>query len=233
MIPLYGTLGIVGNIFDYVTLVIHMLLSLSSFIFTVLQYRIVKNPLIIYQEYRLHAILFTFRSIYVSLIGILTKENKQFQEYFLWSGVLIIHLLVDYVTFKFGTPGITAVRVSKSYNSIMYKILQFFYSYYQFLAIGTHLTYNENLSNLGFNTLIAIQSSAFLMTLKRKNIIHWTIYTLFYSLALLISIYYMILTKDLLFFGEILFAFIIRSQFNVNKYVIWTSYIIYKKLISY
>ena len=42
-------------------------------------------------------------------------------------------------------------------------------------------------SNLAFNALIAIQSSAFLMTLNRKGLINWYTHAFWYSLSLVLS----------------------------------------------
>ena len=56
----FGTLGFENNSwFDFATLAVHFLLSFSSLIFHVLEKRLASNPLIIYEEYRLHAIIFT------------------------------------------------------------------------------------------------------------------------------------------------------------------------------
>eukprot|EP01091_Cochliopodium_minus_P016029 TRINITY_DN5878_c0_g1_i2.p1 TRINITY_DN5878_c0_g1~~TRINITY_DN5878_c0_g1_i2.p1 ORF type:complete len:205 (-),score=40.30 TRINITY_DN5878_c0_g1_i2:123-737(-) len=54
-----GTLGFDGQLIDYLTLLVHFLLSFSSLIFHVLEKRLESNPLIIYEEYRLHAIVFS------------------------------------------------------------------------------------------------------------------------------------------------------------------------------
>ena len=45
------------------------------------------------------------------------------------------------------------------------------YSYYQFLAVASHILPNARLADLAYNAIIAIASSAFMMTLYRKRII--------------------------------------------------------------
>ena len=55
------------------------------------------------------------------------------------------------------------------------------------------------MADLGFNTLITIQSSAFLMTLVRKNIIKIKWHMIIYSFCLAISSYYIIKTHDIYF----------------------------------
>jgi hypothetical protein len=64
------------------------------------------------------------------------------------------------------------------------------------MGVGAHLLPHDKLADLGFNTLIAIQSSAFLMTMARKNIIHWKTYMGGYAGALLVSYIYMFTVYD-------------------------------------
>lgn len=47
--------------FNHATVWAHVMLSCSSFIFHVLPFRIKTKPLVIYEEYRAHACLFTLR----------------------------------------------------------------------------------------------------------------------------------------------------------------------------
>jgi len=66
----YGNLQFEGTCFDHLTMALHLALSCSSIIFEVLQRRIVRKPLIIWHEYRLHAMVFTLRSISTYLFGL-------------------------------------------------------------------------------------------------------------------------------------------------------------------
>jgi len=224
MMPLTGTLGIDHGLFSYVTLLIHTCLSCSSLVFHVLAMRIIENPLIIYEEYRIHAILFTLRGILVSLFGLhmyLTPE--EYRRYALPLMVCFVHILVDLVTMKHGKKGVTAVRhEGKSTGAIRFG--KYVYSFYQFAALGGHLIVHDSLSDLGFNTIIAIQSSAFLMTLKRKNLIDWSTHAIWYTLCLVISMYYMWIAKGGIFFLHVLLAFLGRTYFDMNKYVVWMIY---------
>jgi hypothetical protein len=61
VLPMEGNLGFNGTWFDHLTMALHMGLSASSLIFHVLPHRIMKRPLVIWNEYRLHAIVFTLR----------------------------------------------------------------------------------------------------------------------------------------------------------------------------
>ena len=228
VLPMTGTLGFDGSYFDAFTLFAHWTLSVSSLIFHVLEKRIVDRPLIIYEEYRLHAILFSTRAILVSVIGIYARDlEPRLRQCLLWSTLLCIHLLVDWVTRKHGTTGVTAVRNN---NDGKYKYIRLFYSYYQICALGSHLLWTDELNDLGFNTIVAIQSSAFLMTLKRKSIIRWKSHMGWYSFALLLSYVVMWRTRGAQFFMYMAIVFFIRTQFNMNKYLLWSGYAAFKCL---
>lgn len=69
--------------------------------------------------------------------------------------------------------GNTAVRATQRHMKIstFYRYVGKLYSLYQFLAIGSHILpqrSNARLADLAYNAIIAIQSSAFMMTLYRK-----------------------------------------------------------------
>jgi cytochrome b involved in lipid metabolism len=155
--PMTGSLGFNGSNFDWVTLFLHFMLSSSSLIFHVVEKRILSNPLIIYQEYRLHAIIFTLRATLISIFGLYYHHLPTVQARVCLSLILVmLHSTVDYITHKHGTPGITTVRNG---NDQQIRNIKLFFAFYQVLALASHVTVDENLKDLGFNTLIAIQSS--------------------------------------------------------------------------
>jgi hypothetical protein len=221
--PTTGNLGFSGTWFDYATIFLHFGLSASSLIFHVIEKRIIRNPLIIYEEYRLHAILFTARSVFVSLFGFHKDRylSSEMQPWVLALVILFFHILVDIVTAKYGTKGITAVRVRDDGEL---RIVKLFFSYYQFIALASLLIVDKNLPDLGYNIFIAVQSSAFLMTLKRKQLVHWWSYIFWYGGSLLLSSYFIYFTKGYFFFVNVLFVFLLRTQYNMNKYIIWALY---------
>lgn len=223
MLSMYGNLGFDGSIFDIITLFFHFALSSSSLLFHVLDRRIIERPLIIYEEYRLHAILFTSTAISVSLFGLYADQyiEQQYQKFVLIGIIFSLRGLVDLVTYLYGTAGVTTVRNN---NDGQYKYIRLFYSFYQICALGSIIVVNPNLKNTGFNTLIAIQSSTFLMTLKRKSLIRWKSHMFWYSLSLVLSYYVMYLSLEPTFFLQMLVVFFFRVQFNMNKYLLWSSY---------
>ena len=222
VLPTTGNLGFSGTCFDVATLVVHFFLSFSSLIFHVVANRIIDRPLIIYEEYRLHAILFTTRCLFVGLIGMFCNDMHPITRRYVIGGTLLsIHLSVDYVTSKHGTPGVTAVRNDQK---LSFKYLGLVYSFYQIVAVASHLIWCDRLGDLGFNSLIAIQSSAFLMTLKRKNIIRWYTHAFCYTFALICSYYVMWLSRGSSIFLTSAIVFFFRVKFQMNKYFLWIAY---------
>jgi small basic protein len=213
---LYGTFGFGDGWLTAACLGCHQLLSTSSFIFKVIKHRMLKNPLIIYKEYQLHAILFTTRA---TLPYLLYKMDAM---YYYTHGILLCHMFVDVVTLNYGTPGVTAVRVRGNTKRVEIRALRYFFSFYQVVALASLLGGKDSVA-MGFNTLGAIQSSAFLMTLRRKNIVGWTTYAFWYSVALLASYAYIYhiygwriyIAALLVFGGRIL---------KINKYLLWTGF---------
>jgi len=83
---------------------------------------------------------------------------------------------------------------------------------------------NTRLADLGFNTIIAIQSSAFLMTLYRKRIIRGRTHMVVYSLCLLVSAYHMVRLMGAESSALVVAAFALRVNLPrkwSNKYGIW------------
>lgn len=192
------------------------MLSSSSLIFHVIKRRMPRKPLIIYEEYRLHAILFTIRA---AIPYVLMRFNVLDMYPVV---ILSVHLMVDYVTSIYGTPGVTAVRVRGKSKKGFVRAIRYFFSFYQIVALGAHLS-NRDLPNMGWNALIAIQSSAFLMTLHRKALIDWYVYTFWYGLALFLSYLVMLRTQAWFFLPMCALAFGVRIM-GVSKYVIWGTF---------
>jgi hypothetical protein len=225
-------MGFHNNIWvDIATIVLHLLLSLSSLIFHVLKKRIVATPLVIYEEYRLHAIIFTMRGTSVMLFSHAYTHLQQLCDeniihFLLLSIVLLHHLIADSITSNYGTHGVTAVRVKNTNHNLRTSlVVRYLYSFYQFLAIASHLHLGPHLMELGFNTHIAIQSSAFMMTLRRKGIIRAKTHGVIYTFCLALSIYNMCLVYNPTYFiGTVMIAFIMRCKYGLNKYYIWLAY---------
>ena len=70
-----GTLGFEGKYMDWVTMLIHTLLAFSSIIFRVPAKRIDNKPMVIYEEYRQHAMVFTARCLSVYCCALLFPDR--------------------------------------------------------------------------------------------------------------------------------------------------------------
>jgi hypothetical protein len=222
LLPFYGNLGLGENLFiNNILVIIHFLLSFSSLLFHVVKNRFKTRPLIIYKEYQLHAIVFTLRSCLIYFAAIIGKNLSIICPLI----ILVCHLIVDLITYYYGKEGVTAVRAKGKDNNLYRNISRYYYSYYQIVAIGSHLLENNRLADMGFNTLIAIQSSAFLMTLSRKNIIHWKTYMLIYSFCLLLSYLVIIKFHSYNFLLGCILVFLSRIC-GVSKYIGWSIFVI-------
>jgi len=227
--PYQGNLGMDGSVLDWMTILVHVLLSSSAIIFSVPKKRIDNKPLVIYEEYRLHAMIFTFRCFFVFLLAVLFPMRPW---YVTPAIVGLHHYQADQVTVNYGSTGNTAVRsTSERLNSSnFYKKLSLFYSFYQFLAIASHLVVNERSADLGFNALVAIQSSAFLMTLYRKKIITGKTHMLVYSGCLALSSYHIFRLLDTYTVFLTIVAFLGRINTSLSKYLIWGIFLVFNKL---
>jgi len=227
--PRVGNLGFEGHWFDWLTMGAHMMLSCSSLIFHVLPRRVLSRPVMIWEEYRLHAIVFTLRCILVFVVGyIATQDNWRKERMALtqFGIVMPIHALADFITSKYGTPNSTTVRVMNDHSLVTTLILRF-YAFYQFLALGAHLTPSSRLMDLAFNSLIAIQSSAFLMTLVRKGLVESHTHGLVYSLCLMISGYHIFRVHHTIeFILGVLVVYAARLSFGnrVSKFWLWAAF---------
>ena len=226
--PTTGTLGFDGRVIDHLSMLVHTLLSTSSLIFHVLSHRLIKRPMIIWEEYRLHAIVFSVRCMSVYLFACLNPfEGTMLERIALPALVLAHHVMADKVTEWYGAKdGTTTVRVKDNQGKVTAAILRF-YAFYQFSALASYLQPNARLADLGFNALIAIQSSAFLMTLYRKGLISDKTHGLFYTGCLVVSMFHIFQNNfNILFLGKIACCFVLRTKFRLNKYVMWTGFVL-------
>ena len=222
-----GNLGYDGSIIDWLSMIIHTTLACTSIFFHVPKKRIPDKPMVIYEEYRLHAMIFTLRCFFVFVLATLFPSKPLYVTPCI---IGLHHYQADRITIKYGSPGNTAVRSTSDRMKIsdFYKKISLFYSFYQFLAIASHLVYNERSADLGFNALIAIQSSAFLMTLYKKKAITGKSHMLGYSGCLILSSYHIIRLIDTYTLFLTIIAFLMRIKLNLNKYVIWCGFLIMK-----
>lgn len=229
------SLGFVdGSVFDWATMLCHLALSSSSLIFHVLLRRNLARPFTIWNEYRLHAIVFTMRCVSVYAWAVLRPMQRlgfgpTAERLVQPMLVLAHHVLADEITRRYGPEDRTqtTVRCDGAKNAFT-RVGMRIYAFYQFLALGSHLLPHDRLADLGFNTLIAIQSSAFLMTLFRKNLIRYYSHGIWYTACLLLSTYHVFLAHagpgSLWFWARVLGAFLMRLRGN-SKYLVWAGFV--------
>lgn len=64
------------------------------------------------------------------------------------------------------------------------------------------------------------------MTLKRKSLIRAKTHFFWYTLALVLSMAYILRAKGIFYFLAILGVFFIKVKTNMNKYVMWAAFTI-------
>jgi hypothetical protein len=231
--------------------IIHLTLSLSSFIFHVPQIRL-NSKIIIWKELQLHNIIFTSRSSIImaySLICINYNINKNTEYYYLYhlgKFLLIIlhHLFADYITAKYNNNDKTTTRDinwEKIEDNVKI-ILKKYYAICQIFAINALLLtdndkYGSGVIESSFLIMFPIQLSTFLMTLVRKGFITNISWHIFYALSLLSPFLITINnSKNELDVAKIYLTVlyvIFRLQFNMNKYYLMTHVFILNMYVQY
>ena len=168
--PVHGSLGLRGSPFDWFSMCVHLILSASSIQFRVPSRRMPRRPTMIWNEYRLHAIIFTTKAFCLFVLAGYSLRCGGAVRYLAYTAS---HLLADLVTHYTGSEGQTTIRgQNKTLNPFIYWMRRG-YAFYQFLAYASMLTPSPRSMDLAYNTIIAIQSSAFMMTLNRKGLATW------------------------------------------------------------
>merc|ERR1711916_8320 len=126
-------------------------------------------------------------------------------------------------TAKYGTGKSTTVRIQDK-NGFFATLVLRFYSFYQFAAIGSHLTPSDLLMEMGFSTLIAIQSSAFFMTLYRKSLVGYQMHAIVYTTCLVFSSAAMARQFNLFRLALVFVAYMFRVNFGASKYMLWIAF---------
>jgi len=185
--------------------------------------------MVIYEEYRQHAQVFTLRCMSVFIVATLYPESP------CWVAPIIVmahHLLADRITAIHGSNGNTAVRATseKMELSPFYQQVAKLYSFYQFLAIASHILPNDDLAGMAYNALIAIQSSAFMMTLYRKRIIRGKTHMVVYASCLILSAFHIVRSIGVKSTLLVVAAFYTRINLprawgDTAKYAVWTTFL--------
>jgi hypothetical protein len=210
---------------------LHAVLSLSSLIFKIPDYRIKSGPMI-YPEFRLHSIVFALRSITVMLILFISRHfNIVFPLYLRGFVVIITMILADLITDSFKHQGTTmrGMPFPDYVTSKQRDLINSYYSISQIFATA-QMIFCYRLDE-AFLVLFPIQIAAFLMTCVRKSIISAGAWHFYYATALglnYICCPFLRVTVDNsgqygFFFPVAFMAIFVRFNYpKVNKYLIWS-----------
>lgn len=212
---IYKTMDFTTN-YDIGFLIVHALLSTTSFDFKIPQSRNKVSPMI-YPEFRLHNLLFSYRSILCTL-------------FFYYRLPIIYNILACYMTMigadivsKYYKDGTTmrGMQFDANVSEESKKTITMFHSKMQLCAT----TYMIGNIDSAFTPLFPIQLSSFLMTLVRKNIIKTNHWHLVYGCSLIMNVFvYYSLRFDFIMLQLFIFKLFSYMRFTKqqNKYLCWT-----------
>tara|TARA_Y100000389_G_C17429838_1_gene501866 strand:+ start:1001 stop:1810 length:810 start_codon:yes stop_codon:yes gene_type:complete len=205
-----------GNmILNEINILPHVGLHLSSFIFSVLKKRQMGTMgMFIWEELRLHSMIFASRGCFSVLY-----PSMRIPFVFITMG------LADLATYYYGDKNISTVRGdhTRESNRIVNKLYSIFFSTSQLGAtIICGGFFQQNYSTaLVFSTLPAIQTSAFGLTLIRKNIINKTIWQIVYGVELLLVYILWYSETNNLFIIPLSFSCYLARKMNISKYYLF------------
>jgi hypothetical protein len=182
-----GSMQFDASYFTPYCIALHMLLSASSFIFKIPETRIQSAPMI-YPEFRLHSVVFAYRSLVVMLLMWWAKRYDTVVPLY-WRGAVVLLTMVaaDVVTARYKDQG-TTMRAMPFPEYLDQKVrdrLNTFYSACQIFAT-CQVLFAYHLDEV-FAVVWPIQIAAFLMTCVRKSIITAGAWHGYYTLSLLFN----------------------------------------------
>lgn len=227
-------------------LIPHALLSLSSLIFhSVPKERVVGLPMI-WQEFRMHSIIFALRSLVATVaswMSIHFNHDPLVRKLALVvSGVsvLVANYFADEATRKLRPSEPESTTATMPYwlgcSVTTQKRFKYFYAYSQFLATMACIAVTN--PAYPFAVMLPIQLAAFLMTMVRKGFLSSKGYHMIYTASLVMPFlvvarrYFITGSLDapkMLLAGWLLYR--LRCT-GINKYYIWVPVIIYRVLLG-
>jgi len=217
-------MGFDGSNVTLLCLGLHLSLSLSSLLFRIPLKRI-KEGSRIWPEYRLHSIVFASRSLAVMLLFWFERQQHNglsSKEYWFVNPIIVFGalLMADIASRSCGENRSSTIQELDAPPS-----LRFFFSVMQFHATMGVL-FGVRRFSTQFVYVWIIQFTAFLMTLRRKNLLPHGPLVKTYGIMLLFGL--VVSTYDLRMFGvwrtnNILAngAVLLRLGLGCNKYLVW------------
>lgn len=210
----------------FILLFIQVLLSLSA-----LQFSLPKNfnnvTISMGEEYRLHSILFTLRSVFV-ILTLRFCQNTLISRLLIILIVFLSMYMADFFSYYYKAYNkekgvINTIPFWSSCPSIIQNILTRIYTITQISATFLLIS-GQSTIELNFAVIFVIQLTAFMKTLSRKGIINnfqWHLcYLLEFAVVGILFLFTNIFTsKNVLI---IIFLYLCRTEMNVNKFFLWT-----------
>ena len=194
----------------------HVALHATSFQFKVLPVRPTRTRrnMFIWQELRLHAAIFALRGC-----AVIWWPHRAFTIVFLTM------ICADVVTYYCGTANVSTVRGCHAYKKTtpLKRLSAAFFSMSQLggTLICSGIPYGPPSPILAFCTLPAIQTSAFGMTLLRKNIIRKETWQIVYSAELILAYVAWYRVYGNLWLLPMALAAYAARVMGVSKYILW------------
>lgn len=235
----YGTMGFQRDSHSSaLSMLPHFLLPTTSFFFRVLPKRMMGKTTMIWEEMRLHSVVFSTRSVAIFYFYYFTSTATttttttttvvgQYNIFCRLAIIFVFHILADIVTRKYGTAGVSTIRVhedEKHSDPLLHAVTKRFYSWAQMAATAALVIPGEHTLDTSFSILIGIHYAAFLMTLNRKNIISSWNYNIGYFISLLFVSVVLYCRLGLEFYAWSVAVFIVRVNLppsTINKYLLW------------
>jgi len=218
---MHGNMGFYTPTINLIFIAMHMVLSLSSFLFPVRANRIATNQ-IIWRELQLHNIVFTFRSCSVFVYCVCSQTPSTLGRFVLVMGS---HLLADWVSSVYG-KGHTMRDMAWDGALIPISAKPAFDHFYAISQFGATcallMAPTPYILDYSFIILLPIQISTFLMTLRLKGIIGNDMWHFVYSGSLLVVYhvgYYCVVARELAIYQMAFYIW--RVVLRQNKYSGW------------
>lgn len=212
-----GNMYLSNNSYTPLLLLLHSLLSLSSFIFHVPRNRHKGAPMI-YKEFRLHSIVFALRSV-ICCFGFYYNLGLMFNIFFINLTMIMADIATEH--YQAATKTMRGMPYGKDISEEDQKRVTYMHSTQQF---GATMFLVCNIDS-AFAPLLAIQLAAFLMTLVRKGIISELDWHRVYAISLWMNIFVYWSFDNIrlplyIIFGVYAFDYL-RIQKRYNKYMAW------------
>jgi hypothetical protein len=224
LIVKYSVSGLATSKLTPIWMGIHALLHVSSFQFHLPEKRNRKYN-IIWPEFRLHSMIFAYRSIIAVLLAWMGGPWNHALR-----GPLVLGTMsaADIVTKWYGQD--TTMRANPYPDGTNPKFILWHNRFYSASQFGATIAIMFRGTDSAFLALFPIQIAPFLMTLVKKGVLNQAEWHIWYTIALLTNVFHALFCKgtdgntvSTLAYMTIFFtATTARLRYRVNKYMIWT-----------